>query len=84
MSPHQQAIPQGIFDQADQLSPEEKETIISFLTGQNRQNPDPSTPVRQFLLHSETKAHPESGGAFTEMLVFEINYSNGTWRKLRR
>lgn len=73
----------SLFDQANQLTPANKQTILNFLSG-DRINPNPEKPVQQFLLNLEKKINPENGVAFIEQLIFEINYEKGTWRKLRR
>ncbi|CAG8732853.1 1137_t:CDS:2 [Gigaspora margarita] len=39
--------------------------------------------VRQIILHEET-ARNHDGKATTETLIFEINLTNGQWRKLKR
>ncbi|CAG8713069.1 4649_t:CDS:1, partial [Scutellospora calospora] len=44
---------------------------------------DSDDHVRQIILHEETCRNPD-GKATTETLVFEINLTNGQWRKLKR
>lgn len=74
---------EGLFDQANQLTSENKNLIVNFLSG-NRNNPNPDQgPVRQILLNLEDRFNNENM-PFTEQLIFEINYDTGTWRKIRR
>jgi len=72
-----QVLLSSLFEQANQLSPENKELIVQFLTG-NRANPNPEEPVKQIPLNFEQKAQS------AEMIIFEINYTTGSWRKFRR
>jgi len=75
---------ESLFEYSNQLTQENKQIILQFLSG-NRVNPDPgSGAVRQILLNYEKKINPQNNTPYLEQLIFEINYENGTWRKLRR
>eukprot|EP01117_Protostelium_nocturnum_P007347 TRINITY_DN2629_c0_g1_i3.p1 TRINITY_DN2629_c0_g1~~TRINITY_DN2629_c0_g1_i3.p1 ORF type:complete len:788 (+),score=365.51 TRINITY_DN2629_c0_g1_i3:108-2471(+) len=68
----------------NQLTPENRKLIQDFLNG-NRDNPSPSTgPLRQILINFDKRTDEEPGYITEQSIIFEINYENGTWRKLRR
>jgi hypothetical protein len=69
---------QSLFEGANMVSPNERRIIEEFLSGQ-RLTPDAGEDhVRQILLSQR----PEPG--YVEQILFEINYAQGTWKKLRR
>jgi len=79
-----QGLLTSLFEQANQLTPENKEIIVQFLSG-NRANPTPDDgAVKQIQLNFEQKVNPENNTAYMEMIIFEIDYSSGSWRKFRR
>ena len=55
--------------------------MVKFLGG-DRTNTT-GNPIRQFILNEEPKQNP-AGGSYLEQIVFEVNYSTGQWKKLRR
>jgi len=88
LTPEQQqqtkALLNNLFEQANQLTPEHKEIILQFLSG-NRTNPTPEEgPIKQLQLNFEQKINAENNVPYVEMIIFEINYSNGSWRKFRK
>jgi hypothetical protein len=78
-----QVLLTSLFEQANQLTPENKELIIQFLSG-NRANPNPDEPIKQIPLNYEQKTNSETFAQSAEMIIFEINYTTGSWRKFRR
>jgi len=71
-----------LLENCNRLTQENRRNILAFLSG-NRVNPNPlAGPQQQILLNYEEKQNQET--RFAELLVFEINYDTGTWRKLRR
>jgi len=66
----------NLFESANKLSAEDKEMILRFLSG-NRENPTPEEgPVKTLLINEQIKENK------IESVVFEINYDEGTWRKV--
>lgn len=78
----QNNLPNNLFDQANRLTESNRQILINFLSGQVMQAPD-ADAVRQILLNEEEKVN-EVNGKYLEQIIFEINYSTGSWRKLRR
>jgi len=77
-------IPEGLFDNVNQLSTSDRQLIIDFLSG-NHENPNSADePIKQIILHQEVVVSPDGCQTVFEQLIFEINYLKGTWRKLRR
>ncbi|KAL6067863.1 Caldesmon [Balamuthia mandrillaris] len=81
-------LPTNLFDQANSLTPENKQVLLAFLSGQVLQQQQHSAaalqanPIKQILLNEEEKQ--DNGTPYLEQIIFEINYQTGSWRKLRR
>jgi len=76
------AVPGNLLDQANKLSDTDRQLLVAFLNGESP-GQLPTQGVRQILLNEEEKAG-EGGSRYLEQIIFEINYQNGSWRKLRR
>lgn len=67
--------------EGNKISAVERETLTRFLSGDRSSGGD--VPVRQVVLNEETKQNP-TGGSYVEQIVFEVNFTTGQWKKLRR
>jgi len=76
-------IPAGLFTGANKVTEEEKQTIIAFLNAKKGDFANDSEEMRQIVL-SEGRVETPDGKVWLEQILFELNYQNGNWRKLRR
>lgn len=88
-----QALLASLFEQANQLTPEHKEAIVQFLSGNRSMflllrkiakivtaNPTPNEgAVKQIQLNVEQKVNSENNTPYIEMIIFEINYTSGMY-----
>jgi hypothetical protein len=70
-----------LFDDANMVTEQQKTQITDFMTGKCSAAPDPLKPVVQILL-SEKMVEDDSK-LWIEQILFEINYTECTWLKLR-
>ena len=73
----------SLFEDANMLSKEQRGQITDFLTGRCRTSPNPNQPIVEMLLN-EKQVRGDDGREWSEQILFEINYTRCTWRKLRR
>lgn len=73
-------------DQTNVLKRDDRELIIEFLNGRLRVNPfDPTTSLHRIILNESKHKDPLHPTRTTiEQIVFEMNFTSGHWRKLRR
>lgn len=73
-------------DQTNVLKRDDRELIVEFLNGRLRVNPfDPSTSLHRIILNEAKHKDPLHPTRTTiEQIVFEMNFTSGHWRKLRR
>ena len=80
VSPSTEKILSDLFEKANAIRDDEKQLISDFLYGRSSGN----TGAIQILLNEERFFNSEDGNWWSEQILFELNYSTGTWRKLRR
>lgn len=73
----------SMFADANVLTPEHKSLIEQFLSGQPVTHPDAVDGVYQVTL-SEKRTIDANLDEFAEVVVFEMNFATGSWRKLKR
>lgn len=93
-----ESLLQAIFAHTNRLSWQQRQYILRFLGGYDDKPPSEligsstsseseSAAVRQVLLHEETRTETSSSSRvynIVDQIVFEMDYSTGCWRKLRR
>ncbi|KAG9305486.1 hypothetical protein G9A89_006456 [Geosiphon pyriformis] len=86
-----QALADGVFEYANYLSSEDRQTIMDFLAGtyERKYSAASSTPgvndvIRDIVMHIDRTPLYGEGREIIETVVFEMNTTKGTWRKLKR
>jgi len=71
----------AMLEPANALTAENRALIMAFLSGQRNVVGD--TAPKQVVLNEEQKITPQ-GQQYLEQIIFEMNPTTGTWKKLRR
>lgn len=83
VAPSTEDILSSLFENANRVNDAQKAVVSDFMYGKSKVPPDPNNPISQLLLHEE-EIKTDDGRLWSEQILFEINYTSGTWRKLRR
>jgi len=71
-----------ILGNTNQLTMDQRQFIVDFLNG--KKVSDPNETSRIIPLNVETYEDPQANLSIREIIEFEMNFQNGTWRKLKK
>ncbi|ORY06555.1 hypothetical protein K493DRAFT_310502 [Basidiobolus meristosporus CBS 931.73] len=85
ISPQLQQTQLAVLQNTNALNEEDRQRIIDFLCGKPvAMPPNHSGETYQIVMNEEQKFDNRTSRTVLEHIVFEMNLSNGQWRKLRR
>ncbi|KAK9729523.1 hypothetical protein K7432_000208 [Basidiobolus ranarum] len=85
ISPQLQQTQLAVLQDTNALNEDDRQRIVDFLCGKAvTMPPDHSGETYQIVMNEEQKFDNRTSRTVVEHIVFEMNLSNGQWRKLRR
>ncbi|CAG8495615.1 7284_t:CDS:2 [Ambispora gerdemannii] len=81
-------IRDGVLSLTNALKDEDRRTILNFLDGSYERQVESgggsNDDIRSILMHVERTTNYEEGREIIESVVFEMNLTQGTWRKIKK